>query len=77
MSDYAVGDKIVVRISETLVRRGVITKIVHTPAPGWSNKIPGYTIIQYRESNGGINVCSDNSPCLSKRNALDDIAEAL
>ena len=81
MSNYVVGDEIVIRFPDMRHKRrvisGVVTKVLYTPPPSWSYKQPGYTLVQYREPNGNINCCSDNSPYLSKRSALDLFVEGL
>ena len=81
MSNYAVGDEIEIRFPDLRHRRllitGIVTKVVYTPPPAWSDKQPGYTIIQYREPDGNINCCSNNSPFLSKRSILDRLVEGL
>lgn len=76
--DYKVGDEISVtidwgyRIEE---KTGVITKISYTPPPGWSDKLPGYTIIQYKDFRGETQVVSYPHPGLRKRNILDKLVE--
>jgi hypothetical protein len=76
--DFAVGDDIVVQIDwryREETKSGVITKIVYTPPPGWSDKQEGYTIIQYKDAKGEFQVVSYPHPGLRRRTILDMIVE--
>ena len=79
-SDLKVGDEIVIQINEgwrSLIRSGVVTKVLYTPPPGWSDKLTGYTLIQYRDTEGAIQVVSDPHPGLRRKTALDKLVEGL
>lgn len=78
--DFVVGDEIEVTINwgyKTEIKSGVITKVVYTPPPGWSDKLEGYTIIQYRDTKGEIQVVSYPHSALRKKTVLDKLVEGL
>ena len=80
MCDYVVGDEIEVRIDwgyRVEAKTGIITKISYTPPPGWSDKLSGYTIIQYKNSKGAFEVVSYPHPGLRRRTGLDRFVEGL